>query len=164
MKTFKMAMTPISVLIAMICGYFLVYQLAGQFDLTMKIIAGASIGLVIGAIGCAIFGAIILYGAKNQTDDDPLVNLNLDRWLYALIELPLNWVKNELGISVFLMSSATLSSGFQGGLPVVAFLLALYLCVWLTVIHIGNGVTKIYVDIMGVESGRFTTKKGARKW
>ena len=146
-KTVKALLTPISVMVASIGGYYLVNKLAGSLDLESRVVVGLVLGLVIGSIGCTAFGAVLLYGAKLQTDDDPLVSLNLDVWLYGLTTLPLRWVAFKLGSSVLIICGL-LSYSDPKWYPASGFVAVMYLCVCLMLLHVARGVTKQWQAIM----------------
>ena len=146
-KTVKSLLTQISVIVAAIGGYYLVDKLAGPLDMESRVVVGLVLGLVIGSIGCAAFGALVLFGAKGQTDDDPLVSLNLDIWLHGLTVLPIRWMVFKLGSSVLIICGL-LSYSDPKWYPASGFVGVMYLCVCLMLLHVARGVTKQWQAIM----------------
>ena len=146
-KTVKALLTPISVIVAAIGGYYLVDKLAGPLDMESRVVVGLVLGLVIGSIGCAAFGALVLFGAKGQTDDDPLVSLNLDIWLHGLTTLPIRWVLFKLGSSVLIICGI-LSYSDPKWYPASVFVAVMYLCVCVLIAHLAKEVTKQWQEIM----------------
>ena len=140
-------LTPIAVIVAVMGGYYLVDKLAGSLDMEIRVGVALALGLVIGFIGCTAFGALVLFGAKGQTDDDPLVSLNLDIWLHGLTVLPIRWMVFKLGSSVLIICGL-LSYSDPKWYPASGFVGVMYLCVCLMLLHVARGVTKQWQAIM----------------
>ena len=140
-------LTPIAVIVAVMGGYYLVDKLAGSLDMEIRVGVALALGLVIGFIGCTAFGALVLFGAKGQTDDDPLVSLNLDIWLHGLTTLPIRWVLFKLGSSVLIICGI-LSYSDPKWYPASVFVAVMYLCVCVLIAHLAKEVTKQWQEIM----------------
>ena len=146
-NTISTTLTPIAVIVAVMGGYYLVDKLAGSLDMEIRVGVALALGLVIGFIGCTAFGALVLFGAKGQTDDDPLVSLNLDIWLHGLTTLPIRWVLFKLGSSVLIICGI-LSYSDPKWYPASVFVAVMYLCVCVLIAHLAKEVTKQWQEIM----------------
>lgn len=146
-KIVKAVLTPLSVVVAALGGLYLVNKVAASLDLGSRIGVGLILGLVIGLVGCTAFGALILFGAREQTDNEPEICANLDAWLHGLTTLPLRWMVYKLGSSV-LVICGILSFTDPKWHPASAFVAAMYLCVCLMLLHIAKMVTRQWREIM----------------